>query len=206
MPIVGSRLRELRDARDLRQEDVANVVGVTPEAIGMYEHNKREPKAEILTRLADFFDVNLDYLLGRTDDPRPIGKAAHFGARLRQLRQIRGLSIEDLTRQCDLNIAELEQQKTPPSHSTMTRLAGVLRVEQEYLTYEGPNLFEILSEMPSEIRTALLSREFIPYIKYSHAAMKSGISPETFGAMIEGLSHALRELDKKPRPSSPESQ
>jgi len=99
MAIVGSRLRKLRDARDLRQEDVAKVVGVTPEAIGMYENNKREPKAEILTRLAEYFGVSTDYLLGRTDDPRPVGSAQLRRPEFPPLEDVlraRGFSEEDI--------------------------------------------------------------------------------------------------------------
>ncbi|NPV52169.1 MAG: helix-turn-helix domain-containing protein [Firmicutes bacterium] len=68
---LGTRLRELRMARGLRQEDVAAVIGVTPEAIGMYENGKREPKGEILVALADFFSVPVDYLLGREKKTLP---------------------------------------------------------------------------------------------------------------------------------------
>lgn len=63
--MIGRRLKALREEKELKQEDVAKAIGVTPEAIGNYENGKREPKGEILTKLADYFQVSTDYLLGR---------------------------------------------------------------------------------------------------------------------------------------------
>lgn len=63
--MIGKRLRLLREEKDATQAEVAKAIGVTPEAIGMYEHGKREPRGEILAGLADYFGVSVDYLLGR---------------------------------------------------------------------------------------------------------------------------------------------
>lgn len=67
MPVDGSRLRALRESSHMTQQEVADAVGVTPEAIGNYEGDKREPKGDILVKLARVFGVSTDYLLGRTD-------------------------------------------------------------------------------------------------------------------------------------------
>jgi len=65
--LLGKRLRELRRARDLRQQDVAESLKLTASAIGMYERGRRDPDSETLQQLADFFGVSTDYLLGRTE-------------------------------------------------------------------------------------------------------------------------------------------
>ncbi len=67
--MLGQRMKELRETRGLRQEDLAKVAGVTPEAIGMYENEKREPKGEILLKLAAYLGTTSDYLLGLSDIP-----------------------------------------------------------------------------------------------------------------------------------------
>lgn len=65
MVTLGTRLRALREEKGLTLEQVANSVGTTKVSIGRYEKDEREPKSEMLNLLADFFDVSVDYLLGR---------------------------------------------------------------------------------------------------------------------------------------------
>ncbi|GFN21929.1 transcriptional regulator [Thermanaeromonas sp. C210] len=70
MVTLGERLRSLRKARNLKREQLAAAIGVTPRVITFYETNDREPSLRVLIALADFFDVSLDYLVGRSDNPR----------------------------------------------------------------------------------------------------------------------------------------
>jgi methanogenic corrinoid protein MtbC1 len=63
----AARLRELRTGRSLRQRDLADALGVAQTTIANYEQGTRFPDEKILHKLADFFDVSLDYLLARTD-------------------------------------------------------------------------------------------------------------------------------------------
>ena len=61
-------LRKLRTERDLTQDQLASIIGVSKSTIGMYEQGKRVPKVDAtLKRLADFFDVSIDYLMGLSD-------------------------------------------------------------------------------------------------------------------------------------------
>jgi len=69
MNTFGMRLRQLRQEKKLRQRDLAKKLGITESAYGYYEQGRREPSYETLQQLADFFDVSVDWLLGRTDDP-----------------------------------------------------------------------------------------------------------------------------------------
>lgn len=69
--LFPERLRKLRQQKKLRQKDVADKLGITVSAYGYYEQGKREASYETLKKLADYFDVNIDYLIGRTDDPIP---------------------------------------------------------------------------------------------------------------------------------------
>jgi len=76
--VLRDRLRKLRADKDLTQQDMADFLGITRPAYTAYESGRRQPDNESLSKLADFFNVSVDYLLGRTDiknPPEPI--AAH---------------------------------------------------------------------------------------------------------------------------------
>ncbi|MCD8295789.1 MAG: helix-turn-helix domain-containing protein [Clostridia bacterium] len=62
------RLKSLRKARGLKQEDVATFLGITKSAYGNYELGQREPSLASLVKLADYFNVSVDYLLERTSN------------------------------------------------------------------------------------------------------------------------------------------
>lgn len=62
-----NRIKDLREDRDLRQTDVAEATGIDQRTLSNYETGKTNPDSFVLIRLADFFDVSIDYLLGRTN-------------------------------------------------------------------------------------------------------------------------------------------
>lgn len=67
--LFGDRLRLLREDKSITQKELGLVIGVSDRVIGYYESNDRFPKDEdILRKIADYFNVSVDYLLGRTDD------------------------------------------------------------------------------------------------------------------------------------------
>lgn len=59
----GARLKELRLSRDLRQQEMSVILGISSSAVGAYERCERQPTFELLQKYADFFGVSLDYLL-----------------------------------------------------------------------------------------------------------------------------------------------
>lgn len=65
----GERLASLRNSRAVSQQAIADVLGVGKSAVSMMESGNRAASADVLIALADFFDVSLDYLCGRSDDP-----------------------------------------------------------------------------------------------------------------------------------------
>jgi len=65
--LFSDRLKSLRNAKGLTQGDLANQTGLKQSSIAMYETGKRKPKIEVLERLADFFNVDIDYLVGKSD-------------------------------------------------------------------------------------------------------------------------------------------
>lgn len=62
-----TRLKQLRNEKKINQRELANFLKVAPSTISMYESGQREPNFEVLESLADFFNVDLNYLLGKSD-------------------------------------------------------------------------------------------------------------------------------------------
>lgn len=65
--MFAKRLKELRLNSNMKQSDLANKIDVSPSTIGMYEQGRRSADQETLIKLAEIFNVSVDYLLGRTD-------------------------------------------------------------------------------------------------------------------------------------------
>lgn len=63
-----NRIRSLREDMDLRQIDVANATGIDQKTLSNYETGKTNPDSYALIKLADFFEVTIDYLVGRSDN------------------------------------------------------------------------------------------------------------------------------------------
>ena len=62
---IGAKIKELREEKDLTQEELAKLIAIDKSTIAKYETNDREPKVYILCKIADYFGVTLDYLAGR---------------------------------------------------------------------------------------------------------------------------------------------
>ena len=67
MEIFAKRLKELRTEKGLTLRDIAKVLDITPRAYARYEKNTSEPKQEMLVRIARYFGVTPNYLLGEED-------------------------------------------------------------------------------------------------------------------------------------------
>lgn len=64
----GQIFRQLRIKKGLSQREIAKVLGYSVSAISMYEHDRRQPDFYATERIADFFEVSIDYLYGRVDE------------------------------------------------------------------------------------------------------------------------------------------
>lgn len=68
--VIPQRVRELRVSRGLEQQELARIVGITKQAFNHYELGDRKFPHTVIAKIADYFDVSIDYIYGRTDDPR----------------------------------------------------------------------------------------------------------------------------------------
>ena len=80
MKIIGKRLRALRESINISQESLALTIETTQSSINRYENGQTTPPVAIFRRYADYFDVSLDYIFGRTENPE--GKSYEFHPRI----------------------------------------------------------------------------------------------------------------------------
>ena len=80
-----NRIKQLREDRDLRQIDVAEQVGIDQRTLSNYETGKTNPDSFAIVRLAAFYGVSCDYLLGVSDDS--FRNLADVSAELERIRQ-----------------------------------------------------------------------------------------------------------------------
>ncbi|MDA2525876.1 helix-turn-helix transcriptional regulator [Bacillus cereus] len=66
---LNERLKSLRTERKLTQEQFATAVGITKASVSKFENGIKTPSRETIERIADYFNVTTDYLLGRSEDP-----------------------------------------------------------------------------------------------------------------------------------------
>lgn len=89
------RLKELRKQHNLTQKDLAKILGVYPQSVGYYENNINKPDPDMLIKIADYFQVSVDYLLGREDD---LGNISISGSPASELTTIEKELIETFRR------------------------------------------------------------------------------------------------------------
>ena len=65
---IAERLKALRKEKNMRQSDVAEMLGIGVRTYQYYEGDEHRPDYEMLIALADFFGVSTDYLLGRSEE------------------------------------------------------------------------------------------------------------------------------------------
>lgn len=70
MKQLGNRLRALRESIGISQAKFADVIGSTQSSINRYENGQATPTVELLRKYADYFDVSMDYIFARCDEPQ----------------------------------------------------------------------------------------------------------------------------------------
>lgn len=80
MEIIGQRLRALRESVGLSQNKLAGMIGVRQSSINRYENGQSVPSVQTFRWYADYFDVSMDYIFGRTDKPQ--GKLYNYEPQL----------------------------------------------------------------------------------------------------------------------------
>src|SRR5699024_7497288 len=74
MNIIGKNIKKLRESEKLNQKELAKALNISNTTLSQYETGQRTPSDDIKIKIAEFFNVSIDYLLGRTDIKNPKDK------------------------------------------------------------------------------------------------------------------------------------
>ena len=180
MVTFAERLKSLRVKHSLTQEELASAISMSRSTIAGYEarSKQRQPDFQLVCRLAAFFGVSVDYLLGHTDEADSNG--ADTGAliearRLSTLRKSRDWSRQNLACQLGVDVADIIRYETGSDKmpdAFMDRLAEVFDVDGRYFTGElsketeeqvlGKTYFEAPAILSPEARQSV--RDFIAFM------------------------------------------
>ncbi len=131
---IGDQLKRLRIEKGYEQQNICNALGIEQCTLSNYENDRRLPNSDMLLKMADFFNVSTDVLLGRViADEKP---AKTIGGRIQKYRKDRGMTQQDLaekTNQSRSHIASIERDYYKPSPELLERIASVLSVDTELL-------------------------------------------------------------------------
>lgn len=72
---IYKRIKDLREDRDLKQSEIAKILNTTQSYYAQYENGKRQIPFERMVDIAEFYDVSLDYIAGRTNDKKGLSKS-----------------------------------------------------------------------------------------------------------------------------------
>lgn len=106
------RLKKLRKEKNLYQKELAEILGVSRPTISQYEAGTRRPDNETLEKLADYFKVSIDYLLGRTDERSPVDKIKSAISDDQELMSF----WDELSKRDDLRILLKQSKDLDPKH------------------------------------------------------------------------------------------
>jgi transcriptional regulator with XRE-family HTH domain len=140
---IGKVIAELRSQKELNQRDFAKALGVSNGAVAMWETNKRQPDLEMIKKIASFFNVSIDYILGTEKSGgnnfsnfQLFDDTFDFKERVRALMREQSMSEEVFMQKTgfdkDTKDAYLYSNKKPTIED-LIKIAGVLRVSTDYL-------------------------------------------------------------------------
>lgn len=107
MSKFGDRLRELREEKDLMSKDFAKIMNVEPATVTNWEKGKRFPKDDILMKIADYFNVSIDYLLGRDYKESKTTKVEKESLTIELLKKI--IAENDIKNVDDIKLSQLNE-------------------------------------------------------------------------------------------------
>lgn len=137
MSVMGDRIRQLRKSQGVKQTELADAIGVTFTVISNIERGYSAPKPFMVERIAEFFNVPTDYIMGRTNTRfrgmRPISVVSE---RLSALMKQEGVSPEDLSEESGMELQAINAilaGDMQPSMPDLAVVASTLRTTVDYL-------------------------------------------------------------------------
>ena len=212
--VIVLRLKELREKRGIQQKYLSNVLQIAPNTLSQYENNKREPDYKTLKKIADYFEVSVDYILGNTDIEESQSYASNeniiFGQRLKQLRKSHNLTQLEFAKIFNIangTIGNWESGNREPDFNTLNRIADFFNVSTDYLLGKTDNRNPWQPEL-SEKDEKDIAKEIEKLrekLENSEGLMFDGepATPEAIESVIEAMSFGIKQatlLNKKYTP------
>lgn len=142
---IGKIISKLRGEKGLNQRELASHLGVSNGAIGMWETGKRQPDLETIKKMAIFFNVSTDYLLG-VDSRGNLDYSNYqmdksefsleFKCRLKEFLKEREISDDDFSQLTGFHPEEVDEYlwgNKIPSIENLIKIAGSLHISTDYL-------------------------------------------------------------------------
>ena len=129
--MLGEKIAEQRKKLRLSQEELAEKLNISQKSISKYELGNRKPQYKVLVRMAEYFGVTTDYLLGLTK-----GGNTMLGKRINELRRASGMTQEELGKKLGVvksTISLWESDSSEPNHAATIALAKLFGVTTDYL-------------------------------------------------------------------------
>ena len=114
MAMLNEKLKEIRNIRQITQRELAKMLKVSPSTIAMYETGQRAPDPEMLKRIAEYFNVSLDWLMGRINIIDSVVPSEY--SRMHKLTKRDLNQYEDFTKQANAffmndEVADVDKEK-----------------------------------------------------------------------------------------------
>lgn len=211
--VLGSRLRQLREGLGFVLQDVADLFGTNRNVPSQWEGGQREPSYDHLMRLADFYGVTVDWLLGRDGAEKDSPRVKLVKAQLRHYLQLKEASLSHSTPGKRLKVAIEFLAGQDAEMFSLNRLAQQLLISEETLR---PILFEqMMAPGPVIQRFAQFASlpelwfyQPVPQLEDPSAKYRSlverfqaeGLSPEDVEQRLWGTRRTARRSRRTPSP------
>lgn len=172
--MLGKRLLYLRNKLGLTQEELAKIFCMSRSTYAQYEVDRRKPDYDTLQKIADYFKVSTDFLLGRTEDS--IIEEYNFPSRLKMIRELNGISLKQLAEILNISptdVSRFETGQKYPSPSTLIILADSLNCSVDFLLGRITDPRPYLHESQQDYNTLPAHRSDDPMEELPEEARKS---------------------------------
>ncbi|MFZ5650449.1 MAG: helix-turn-helix domain-containing protein [Bacillota bacterium] len=170
---IGLIIRDFRKDRGITLTDLANKLEISPSYLSAIERNIRRPSVQMLKKIGDSLNIPVNYLVGSQED-------VLSGIKLRQMRESRNLSIEDLSEICDIPvrlIEKFEDGEETPDLDSLKKLSEGLNVTIKYFLDKGDN-----NKLGDRIKKVRMDRD----MTIIDLAGKAGVTPGLISQIENG--------------------
>ena len=175
---IGKMISRLRNERGLNQRDFAKFLGVSNGAIGMWETGKRQPDLETIKKIASFFNVTVDYLIGNQQSSKDYANyqidapeiALDFKMRISDLMAEQKMPDDEYSKKTGYHPEDKDANlygNRMPSIEDLIKIAGALSVSTDYLlnmshrkriSQEEDSLLQLFNRCDDECKKYLLAK------------------------------------------------